>query len=1130
MSAAGGAEQMSQSVMPGGGTTFVGRDRELAELVAALEEARAERGRLALLAGEPGIGKSRLADQLAARARDDGTRVLVGRCWDGAGAPAYWPWVQVVRGLIRTTDPAMLRRQLGPGAGDVAQMVPDLRGAFADLQEASVADSESARFQLFDSTTNFLRAAAEESPLLIVLDDLHVADLASLLFLRFLAGQLGDTRILVVGTFRDAEFGTPDPATRAALHELVHLPTATSIVLGGLAESLVAELIEAVTGVAPHTKLIDAIVRETRGNPLFVGEAVRLLEAEGRLAEMATGEELRLPLPSAIREVITRRVRHLDPGTAAALSHAAVIGPEFSVEVLRRAMGSPPDLLDRLGDAVRAGLLTTVPAALGRYRFAHDLIRTTLYDELAETDRAALHRGIATTLEELYAATPDAFRAELAHHWFEASRGGAPEGDAAANRAADYAREAGDLAIRSLAYESAARLYRMVLAALDTDPHPDPSARLETLIRLGDAEARAGDLPGSRRTFLEAAELARRDGDADALARAVLGYGGRFFWARVGNDPHLIPLLQDALLMRGATDDRLKVRLLTRLACAWRSAPERQEQRRAISQQAVAMARQLDDPTALGYALVGHYWAIWLPDNTDERLSIANEMRDVAEATGEPERLIDAHMMLFLAYMDYGRIADARAEMDIVINLARELRQPAQLWLTFASAAVLALLEGDYAAAERSIGIEAQPGLPTTPIQDDVSAMRMHRFLLRREQGRGAEEEASVRASAEAFPWYPMHRAALALLLLDGGRIDESRAVLEDLAPDRFRALYPDCEWLLGMALASEVAAGLAATDAVEALYERLLPFAGANAIGHTEGSLGAADRYLGLLARAAGHLDEAVAHLDAAVAGNRRMGARPWVAHSQADLAATLRQRGAAGDVERAATLEAAALATARRLGMAALAARLGSADGHGTAPSAHVTAASFRREGDYWSIEFAATAVRIRDAKGMAHLARLLAAPGRELHALDLAGADGVASAEAADGDGLAPRRLTDVGPLLDDEAKAAYRQRVGELRTELAEAESWNDPERAAHLQAELDAIARELAGAVGLGGRDRVSGSPAERARIAVTRAIRSSMARIAQQHPALGAHLEATIRTGTFCVYVPDPASPVRWSD
>ncbi|HET7686983.1 MAG TPA: hypothetical protein VFM19_11300, partial [Candidatus Limnocylindria bacterium] len=323
---------------------------------------------------------------------------------------------------------------------------------------------------------------------------------------------------------------------------------------------------------------------------------------------------------------------------------------------------------------------------------------------------------------------------------------------------------------------------------------------------------------------------------------------------------------------------------------------------------------------------------------------------------------------------------------------------------------------------------------------------------------------------------------------------------------------------------------GLGATDAIEALYARLLPFAGANAIGHTEGSLGAADRYLGLLARAAGHLDEAVAHLDAAVAGNRRMGARPWVAHSQADLAATLRQRGAAGDVERAATLEAAALATARRLGMVALAARLEPSGEHVTTPSAHVTGASFRREGDYWSIEFAATAVRIRDTKGMAHLARLLAAPGRELHALDLAGADGVAPAEAADGDGLAPRRLTDVGPLLDDEAKAAYRQRVGELRTELAEAESWNDPERAAHLQAELDAIARELAGAVGLGGRDRVSGSPAERARIAVTRAIRSSMARIAQQHPALGAHLEATIRTGTFCVYVPDPASPVRWSD
>lgn len=873
------------------------------------------------------------------------------------------------------------------------------------------------------------------------------------------------------------------------------------------------------------------IVRETRGNPLFVGEAIRLLEVEGRLND-TVGDQLQVPLPSAIRDVITRRIRHLDPATADALARASAIGPEFSIEVLRRAMGSPADLADRLSDAVAARLIVAVPTALGRYRFAHDLIRSTLYDELSPSARARLHRDIAITLDELYGAVPNAFRAELAHHWFEASRAGSDAADDA-RRAADYAREAGDLAIRSLAYEAAARLYRMALAAIESDASPDEAMRLETLIRLGDAESKAGDLPGSRRTFLRAAELAQRTADADALARATLGYGGRFFWARVGHDAHLIPLLQDALVMRGGTEDRLRVRLLTRLACAWRSAPERLGQRRALSQQAVAMARALDDPAALGYALVGHYWAIWTPDSADERLSVAREMLAVAEETGEPERLIDAHLMLFLSYMDLGHIGDARTEMDVVINLARELRQPAQLWLTFASNTVLALMDGDYRSAETTILRETEPGMPSTPVQDDVSAARMHRLMLRREQGRSAEEEASVRASVEEFPWYPLHRAALALLLIDAGRLAEARAVFDDLATDQFRALYPDCEWLLGMALASEACAALAAAAEAETLYGQLLPYAGGHAIGHTEGSMGVVDRYLGLLAGVLGNADAAVEHLEAAVSGNMRLGSAPWTAHAQADLAAALRRRGRDDDLSRAGELASTAAATARRLGMDALVASL-ERDGvpHAVADTlaGETGVGIFRREGDYWTVEFNGRETRIRDAKGMRHLARLLANPGRELHALDLAAGNGAVGPRGQHGEQIVVGGPGDAGPRIDDQAKAAYRERVTELRLEVTEAHEWHDEERAARAQAELDALVRELATAVGLGGRDRVAASPAERARISVTRAIRSSMARISAQHVDLGAHLDATIRTGTFCAYVPDPRLGISWRE
>ena len=556
----------------------------------------------------------------------------------------------------------------------------------------------------------------------------------------------------------------------------------------------------------------------------------------------------------------------------------------------------------------------------------------------------------------------------------------------------------------------------MALAVLDHHAPDATTERTEVLLRLGDAEARGGDLPTSRQTFLVAADLARRTGAAEGLARAALGYGGRFFWARVGHDTHLIPMLQDALVMLGGTNEGLRVRLLTRLACAWRSDRERQEQRRAMSQQALDLARTLGDPAALSYALAGFFWAAWLQDNVDERLAVATEMLGVAEAAGDAERAIDAHLMLFLVLMDLGRVSEARLRMETVVRLAGELRQPAQLWLTLANRTTFALMEGDYARAEESIAQEADAGHPTTPIHDDLSAVRMHRFLLRREQGRGAEEEVNVRASVEEFPWYPLHRSALACLLLDAGRTDEARAVFEDMAVDEFRMHYPDCEWMLGIPLASEACAALGDASAGAVLYRQLVPFAGAHAIGHTEGSIGSVDRYLGLLAGTIGMIADAERHLDAAIAANDRMGARPWAAHARHDLARLLARRAGPGDSERAIALDREALATARQLGMTALEAAIES--GREPVPVEPAerpsSRATFRREGEYWTIQFDGDPFRIRDMKGMRHLARLLAEPGRELHALDLAGAArSNETTGSPDGDELRGDPFGDAGP---------------------------------------------------------------------------------------------------------------------
>jgi hypothetical protein len=1118
------------------GTPFVGREGELDQLLRALGETAQRRGCVALVGGEPGIGKSRLADQLAIRAREDGMRTLIGQCWEGAGASAYWPWVQVFRTIIRTTDEAELRHQLGAGAADIAQMVVELRETLGDLPEAGEVESESARFQLFDSATTFLRRAAKAKPLLIVIDDLHAADMPTILYLRFVASQLADAPIMVVCTYREMELAA-DPALAGAVGDIARQPGTLSISLRGLDEAPVRQLIEATAGVSPRSNLLNAIVRETRGNPLFLGEAVRLLAAEGRLGEVATGQALDLPLPAGIRDVIIRRVRHLPAETADLLIHAAALGPEFSTEVLRRVTdSSPEEVLDRVGEASRAGLVGPVAGTLGRFRFTHDLIRETLYDELTPGRRVSLHRRIAGSLQAMYGPAPEAYLAELAHHYVEASRAGDSDADAASGSTAElavkYARDAGDLALRSLAYEEAARLYRKGMAVLELHVPADPERRMEMLLRLGEAEARAGDLPASRETYLQAAELARRQGAAEALARAALGYGGRFFWARAGHDPHLIPLLQDALLMLRETDERLRVRLLTRLACAWRSDRERLEQRRAMGQQAVDMARQLDDAATLGYALVGFFWAVWLPDNAEERLAVANEMLAVAEAAQDAERTIDAHLMLIIALMDLGRMAEARANIETVIKLADELRQPAQLWVTWAIRASVALLEGKYAQAEELMGHEIEPGHPTTPIQDDVSAARMHRWLLRREEGRGAEEEVNVRASAEEFPWYPLHRSALACLLADAGRIEEARTVLGDLAVDDFRALYPDCEWLLGAALASEASAALGDASAAAVLYGQLLPSEGLHAVGHAEGSVGAVDRYLGMLAATLGEVAEAERHFEAGIAVNEKLGAAPFAAHTQADLATLLRRRGEPGDAERAAVLERTALQTARRLGMVALEGRL---SGRGVVePPSSASATEpyvFRREGEYWTIAFNGQAIRMRDAKGMRYLARLLARPGEELHALDLARTAADQATTAAIPDGLEVRGdgLGDALPHLDAEAQAAYRDRLRELRPELDAAQEAGDGERAARLEAEIDIIVGELSAAFGLGGRARKEGSVAERARQSVTKAIRDVLRRIREEDDALGEHLARAVRTGLYCSYDPDPAvAPPAW--
>ena len=1118
---------------PSPATGFVGRDRELAVLRGWMEEAASGRGGLALLSGAPGIGKSRLAAELAATARARGHLVLTGRGWADAGTAAYWPWIQVLRAYLRAADTSDLRRHLGLGAVEVARVIPELAERAGIEDDGTETDPDVARFRLFDAVTTLLRGAAERQPLLVVLDDLHAADTPSVELLRFLVSQLADAAILVIATYRELEI-TPDHPSAPMIDLLARDPNARPVVLGGLAAEDAGRLIATMVDSRPDASLVDALWRGTSGNPLFLGQAIQLLAAEGRLSSPGPTHELAVAVPREIRDVIVRRAAHLGDDAASILPRAALLGPEWDIDLLREiAEVDAPRVAALVQSAVAAGLLADLPATPGQFRFTHDLIRESLVSELTRDEQVALHRRIVTTLEALHADRLDPHMAALAHHAIAAVRGqgrgtgGRDAADPLAERAVEYAQRAGDQAARLTAFAEAARLYRAALSLDEGRRSDDDPRRLRLLLALGDVEARANNLTAARAVFSDAIDHARRTGSPVALAQAVLGYGGRLVWARAGSDHRTVPLLREALVMLGGADEPLRARLLVRLACAIRSDPDFQTQGSALSQQAVEIARKLGDSATLTYVLGGRAWAIWWPDNIEERMAIAHEMLALAEQADDPERSVDAHTMLCLSFIDQGRLDRARAELDEIARIAKRIGQPAQLWLSAAPRAVIELAVGNYAEAERLMASETAEGHPTTPAHDDVSAARMHRFLLARERGTIADEEASVRASVADFTWYPLHRAALANLLLDLGRDEEAAAVLEALAVDDFAVIHEDNEWLIGMTLAAEAAARLRMRDAASVLYRKLLPRAEAHAVGHPEGSMGSSSRYLGLLAAALDDDDAAVRHLDEAVRHNARMGLRPWTAHAQADLSDALARRAAPGDAERVDQLRREAFVTARALGMTVLQRRLAGAGGTEPTPAATGASSIFRREGDYWTVRFGGTTSRVRDRRGMHHLARLLASPGREVHALDLAQpVRGVAATSGAVDAAADPSGGT--GPLLDAEAKAAYRARIAELETDVAEAEAWNDPERAARGRAELHAITEQLAGAVGLGGRDRTASSNAERARISVTRAIRAAVEHLAEQNASLGDHLEATIHTGTFCAYRPDPRVGTPW--
>ncbi len=473
---------------------FVGRDPESAALDEALAQAWSGRGRLFLVAGDPGIGKSRLAAELTDRARDSGAQVGWGRCWEAGGAPAYWPWAEVLTALVDRIGVDDLRTRLGTTIDDLAQIVP----ALADGVSDSRLGPDTARFRLYDAVVRLCRLCTVDAPMVAVLDDVHVADPSSLLLLQFLAGHLDSMGLLVVATYRDTD---PTGAGFAeVLAQLVRERSTTRLRLGGLDEVSVAEVIGAATGADTSLRLAARVRELTDGNPLYVGEAARLLATEGRLDE--TAEPDRLQIPRDVRETVLRRLGQLSKDCQHVLELASVLGRDFPLDVLNALAGGEVDVAAALDEAASVAVIVDSPGRAGHLRFGHAIMSEALYQEIPSLRRRRLHDAAGRALEDLRGRDLGPRLAELARHCCASL----PVGPV--DRAVTYARLAGERAVQQLAYEEGARLFQMALQALTGAP--DDAERTELLLALGDAEGRGGDTDVAKATFLEAADLARQ--------------------------------------------------------------------------------------------------------------------------------------------------------------------------------------------------------------------------------------------------------------------------------------------------------------------------------------------------------------------------------------------------------------------------------------------------------------------------------------------------------------------------------------------------------------------------------------------------------------------------------------------
>jgi DNA-binding SARP family transcriptional activator len=818
-------------------TPIVGRQAELSALEQHLTSAG---GKVITVAGDPGIGKTTLVEEVARRADALGFCVALAQCPEVEGAPPLWPWVKVFEALGLSL----------PSGRNSSANTTEARAAPASSQSADAALSS---FEFFHEAAGVLLDAVER-PTLVILEDVHWADNSSLGVLRTLSSSLQGSPLVVIVTFRQTDM-TPTLAETVAALARTH--GHHRLQLEGFDAADVAALASQLTDIDLDVRQAQQLQARTNGNAFFVVELIKLLSSQRRLTEETADDTV----PTVVGDVIGARVARLPDDAQTLLSVAAVCGRVFDIAVVCAATEIDEEsAIGFFETAIATGILTDLPEAPGRCQFCHALVQETLYGELSTMRRARLHHKVAQAIEEGAGGDPTVRLAELAYHF------GAAISDGATETALGYACRAAEQAMSTRAHHEAAAQWARALVYMEKLGSQEARQRYDMLFKLGTAERLAGDAASSRRHLAEAAEVAIAEGDYIGAADAAIAGGSALVWnwtGTYGGNPEFVALLE-AILAHVGYEPRLEALLWSTLAAEHATVVG--ERMGDVASKALSIARSLDDPEVLFAALNVSFVALQKTPQLRRRRELADEMVSLADSLDDDRRVV-SHIWRFLSRLQAGE-HEAVGDLESAAVSAAKSRQPALEAFVSWNRSLVALLRGPMDVAEQAIE-DAQAGAGFGHEWDGFLAQMFMVRWMRGELGGVAEMAEALIAHAA-----PGMREAAAMALASAGRIDEAYSAICGGSPPNLPPLMPDYTYAVALCVRAEAVAISRSADLAHQCSVALQPFAGQIAVINAAACMGAVDFYRARLASTLGHHDDAVRLFGAALALNEGAGA----------------------------------------------------------------------------------------------------------------------------------------------------------------------------------------------------------------------------------------------------------------